>query len=54
MSKDFPREAIERAARIYNSNKDAALALGINPSSFGKAVQALPYPHAAAAPPCAA
>ena len=30
------RARIERAARIYASNRDAGLALGIAPSSFGR------------------
>jgi len=30
------RERIERAARIYASNQDAGLALGIAPGSFGR------------------
>ena len=30
------RDRIERAARIYASNRDAGLALGIAPSSFGR------------------
>ena len=30
------RERIERAARIYASNTDAGLALGIAPGSFGR------------------
>ena len=32
----FDRERIERAARIYRSNRDAGLALGIAPGSFGR------------------
>jgi hypothetical protein len=32
----FDRERIERAARIYASNRDAGLALGIAPGSFGR------------------
>jgi hypothetical protein len=32
----FDRERIERAARIYASNQDAGLALGIAPGSFGR------------------
>ena len=32
----FSRGRIERAARIYGSNKDAGIALGINPGSFGR------------------
>ena len=32
----FNRDRIERAARIYASNRDAGLALGIAPSSFGR------------------
>ena len=35
MSK-IDRERIERAARIYASNQDAGLALGIAPGSFGR------------------
>lgn len=30
------RERIERAARIYASNRDAGVALGIAPGSFGR------------------
>ncbi len=30
------RERIERAARMYYSNKDASLALGIAPGSFSR------------------
>ena len=30
------RERIERAARIYSSNRDAGQALGIAPGSFGR------------------
>lgn len=30
------RERIERAARIYASNQDAGLALGLAPGSFGR------------------
>ena len=30
------RDRIERAARIYASNQDAGLALGIAPGSFGR------------------
>ena len=30
------KERIERAARIYTSNRDAGLALGIAPGSFGR------------------
>lgn len=30
------RERIERAARIYASNRDAGMALGIAPGSFGR------------------
>jgi hypothetical protein len=36
MASKFPRECIERAARIYNTNYEAALALGIKPPSFGR------------------
>ena len=32
----FDKSRIERAARIYSSNKDAGLALGIAPGSFGR------------------
>ena len=32
----FDRDRIERAARIYASNRDAGLALGMAPSSFGR------------------
>ena len=36
MSMSIERDRIERAARIYASNRDAGLALGIAPSSFGR------------------
>ena len=36
MSASIDRERIERAARIYASNSDAGLALGIAPGSFGR------------------
>ena len=32
----FDRERVERAARIYASNRDAGQALGIAPGSFGR------------------
>lgn len=32
----YDRERIARAARIYASNRDAGLALGIAPGSFGR------------------
>lgn len=32
----FDRDRIERAARIYASNRDAGMALGIAPGSFGR------------------
>ena len=32
----FDRARIARAARIYASNRDAGLALGIAPGSFGR------------------
>ena len=32
----FDRERIERAARIYASNRDAGQAIGIAPGSFGR------------------
>lgn len=32
----FEKERIERAARIYASNSDAGVALGIAPGSFGR------------------
>jgi hypothetical protein len=32
----FDRKRIERAARIYSSNRDAGMALGIAPGSFGR------------------
>ncbi len=32
----FDRERIERAARVYASNRDAGQALGIAPGSFGR------------------
>ena len=32
----FDHDRIERAARIYRSNRDAGLALGIAPGSFGR------------------
>ena len=32
----FDKQRIERAARMYSSNRDAGLALGIAPGSFGR------------------
>ena len=32
----FDRQRIARAARIYASNRDAGMALGIAPGSFGR------------------
>ncbi len=34
-------ERVKRAARMYSSNKDAALALGIYPASFARACRQL-------------
>ncbi len=34
-----PRETIKRAARVYASNKEASLALGIAMGSFGRLCQ---------------
>lgn len=34
--KKIARERVERAARIYASNKDAGVALGVTPSSFAR------------------
>lgn len=36
MATKIDRERIERAARIYGSNRDAGMALGIAPGSFGR------------------
>lgn len=36
----FSRERIEKAARIYHSNKDAAAALGCIPGAFGRMCRA--------------
>ena len=36
MSLTINKERVERAARIYASNSDAGLALGIAPGSFGR------------------
>ena len=36
MSMAINRERVERAARLYASNSDAGLALGIAPASFGR------------------
>jgi hypothetical protein len=36
MERGFPRETIERVARIYKSNQDASSALGITMRSFGR------------------
>ena len=33
---EFPREQIERVARLYNSNKEAGAALGIHHTSFSR------------------
>ena len=32
----FDKNRVEKAARIYASNRDAGLALGIAPGSFGR------------------
>ena len=32
----YDRDRIERAARMYASNRDAGMALGIAPGSFGR------------------
>lgn len=32
----YNKERIERAARLYRSNKDAAIALDIHPQGFGR------------------
>ena len=32
----YDKERIERVARLYHSNKDAAIALDIHPQSFGR------------------
>ena len=34
-----PRELVERAARVYASNKEASQALGIHLGSFGRLCQ---------------
>ena len=34
--KKIDKERVERAARLYASNRDAGLALGIAPGSFGR------------------
>ena len=34
--KAIPREALERVARMYKSNKEASRALGIHPGSFAR------------------
>ena len=36
LSRGFDRETIERVARIYKSNQDASMALGITLCSFGR------------------
>ena len=36
MDKGMTRERVERAARIYKSNAEAAQALGITSGSFGR------------------
>ena len=36
MSLTINKEQVERAARMYASNSDAGLALGIAPASFGR------------------
>lgn len=34
--KPISREVLERAARMYNSNKEASQALGVHPGSFAR------------------
>ena len=36
MNQSITREEVERVARIYKSNQDAAAALGITSHSFGR------------------
>ena len=36
MSHAIPKERVERAARIYRSNHEAAAAMGIKPGSFSR------------------
>ena len=36
MNRGYDRDTIERVARIYKSNQDACLALGITLRSFGR------------------
>ncbi len=36
LHEQFDRARIERVARIYKSNRDAGLALGVAPGSFGR------------------
>ena len=36
MSRSFPYERVQQAARTYHSNQDAGRALGINPNSFAR------------------
>jgi len=36
MNKSIPREQVERAARVYKSNQEAAAALRIVAGSFGR------------------
>lgn len=36
MASEYTKERIERAARIYATNRDAAAAIGCTPSSFGR------------------
>ena len=35
-SRTIPRDRVERAARIYSSNRDAGIALGIAAATFGR------------------
>lgn len=36
MANPIDRDRVEKAARIYHTNKDAAQAMGIHPQSFGR------------------
>ena len=43
----FPRDQIERVARMYHTNLDAGAALGISAGSFGRLCRhyGIPTPH---------
>ena len=44
------KEALERVARIYKSNKEASQAIGVHPRSFARSVSTARHRHALHAP----